>query len=98
MRMPRPPPPAEALTMTGKPISPRDPHGLLDVRQDALATRHHRQARGLHRALGLGLVTHATDHLGVGPMNVKLHDSHTSTKCAFSDRKPYPGWIGIARR
>jgi hypothetical protein len=25
---------------------------------------------------------------GVGPMNTKPHEAHTSAKCAFSDRKP----------
>ena len=29
----------------------------------------------------------------LGPMNLMLHDSHCSANFAFSERKPYPGWI-----
>ncbi len=31
-----------------------------------------------------------------GPMNRKPLDSQRSAKSAFSDRKPYPGWIATA--
>ncbi len=30
---------------------------------------------------------------GSGPMKWMLHELHTSAKCAFSARNPYPGWI-----
>jgi len=32
---------------------------------------------------------------GGGPTNVMPDWEHNEAKCAFSDRKPYPGWIAV---
>ena len=33
---------------------------------------------------------------GVGPTKPSLHLRQISAKCAFSERKPYPGWMASA--
>ena len=63
--MPRPPPPAAALTSTGKPISLRDRQRLLVGGDAAVGARHHRDAEPLGGALGLDLVAHQADVLGL---------------------------------
>ena len=61
--MPRPPPPAAALTATG--YCPRRGHGGLDVGHRAVRARDHRHA-GLRRRLARGrLVAHQLDVLGL---------------------------------
>ena len=64
--MPRPPPPAAALTSTGKPISGADLHGLVVVGHAAFRARHAGNAERPRRALGLDLVAHDADMLGLG--------------------------------
>ena len=86
--MPRPPPPAAALTSTGKPIS-RAIAMRLGVGGDAaVRARHDRDAEALGGALGLDLVAHQADVLGLGPMKCTPCSARISAKRAFSDRKP----------
>ena len=55
-RMPRPPPPATALIMTGKPIS-RPPDSMIGVTLvGALIAGHAGHTRGLHDVFAPGLV------------------------------------------
>ena len=88
MRMPRPPPPPAALTMTGYPIScatltassmssmPPSVPGKIGV-PDFFASR-----------LQLTLSPRRFIASGLGPMNSKPESRHTSAKCEFSERKP----------
>ena len=62
--MPRPPPPAAALTSTGKPISLAILSALRLVGDGAVRARHDRDAEALGRRLGLDLVAHDADVLG----------------------------------
>ena len=64
--MPRPPPPAAALTSTGKPISCGDLIASSSSVIGARRTRHARNAERQRRALGLDLVAHDADVLGLG--------------------------------
>ena len=51
-------------------------------------------AATVFRAIALSPIARIISELG--PMNRMWHDSHTSAKCAFSERNPYPGWIASA--
>ncbi len=64
MRMPRPPPPADALMMTGKPISRARSSASSSARQRVGAAGQDGQAGLLHRAARLDLVAHHADDLG----------------------------------
>ena len=65
--MPRPPPPATALIITGKPILPASrQHGGVAL-VVALIAGHAGHAGGLHDVLGAGLVAHRGDGLGRRP-------------------------------
>ena len=68
--MPRPPPPAAALTSTGKPIVARDRERFLVRRDAAVGAGHHRNAEPLGGALGLDLVAHQADVFGLRPDEV----------------------------
>ena len=74
--MPRPPPPADALTSTGKPIARRAGERLLVGGYAALGARDHRNAEALGGALGLDLVAHQADMRGLRPdeMDVVLFE------------------------
>ena len=86
-RMPRPPPPAVALIMTGKPIffassKAVSASGMMSepgVMGTPLAT-------AVARAVALSPIMEMT--LAEGPMKVMPEDSQISAKRAFSDRNP----------
>ncbi len=59
--MPRPPPPAVALMMTGKPIACGDADRRLEIRHAAVRPRHHRNPQRLGGFLGGDLVAHDAD-------------------------------------
>ena len=63
--MPRPPPPDAALTSTGKPIASRDRHRVIVGADRAVGAGHHGNAELLGRLLGLDLVAHQADVLGL---------------------------------
>jgi hypothetical protein len=87
--MPRPPPPAAALMISGRPICARAFSRAValigdqapEPGQDGHTGRH-------HRLLGADLVAHECGSLGLGPMNVNPHLRQTSANSAFSERKP----------
>ena len=62
-RMPRPPPPEVALSITGQSRSARLRAGPRRDRRRYLRCRGCRHAGGDHAAAGFGLVAHAADHL-----------------------------------
>ena len=64
--MPRPPPPATALMITGSPRSLRDLERLLLAVDRAVAARQDRHARLLHRAPRPRLVAEQADHVRRG--------------------------------
>ena len=66
MRMPRPPPPATALMMTGIADVLGDLERLVFALDRAVAAGQHRHAGLLHRAARLGLVAEQPDHVRVG--------------------------------
>ena len=88
MRMPLPPPPADALIMTGKPAVAR--------RREAVRRRRHGAVRpgttGTPAARIVSLATDLSPILeivsGVGPMKIRSWSSQTRANSAFSARKP----------
>ncbi len=87
-RMPRPPPPAAALMMTGKPIcfASAPASSTLSSTPGLPGTSGSPACFMVWRATALSPILRIMS--GVGPMNVKPLEAHTSAKCAFSDRKP----------
>ena len=63
--MPRPPPPTAAFTSTGKPIALRDRHRVVVGADRAVGAGHHGNAELLGGLLGLDLVAHQADVLGL---------------------------------
>ena len=66
-RMPRPPPPAVAFTMTGKPHVIGKLQRVFFVLDRTVGARQQRQAGLLHRAPRARLVAHQANHLRIGP-------------------------------
>src|SRR5215831_18377460 len=93
--MPLPPPPAAALIITGKPISP--------ARALASVTERPRFDPGTSgtRAASIAWRARVFDPINsiacaVGPMNLRPAPAQAWANRAFSERKPYPGWIAWA--
>ena len=86
--MPRPPPPAAALMMTGKPMArARETASSTSGTAPSLpGTIGSPAACIVRRASTLSPMRRIIS--AVGPMKVKPQDSQTSAKCAFSARKP----------
>ncbi|GAA2981484.1 hypothetical protein GCM10020227_57710 [Streptomyces flavovirens] len=89
-RMPRPPPPATALTKTGKPMSSdaatsvsTSSEGFEDFSTGTPASRAAATARALFP------VRFSTD--AGGPTNVMPAREQAAASSGFSDMKPYPG-------
>ena len=89
--MPRPPPPAVALTITGYPISFANLSALSSVSVGpSLPGRIGTPAFFItRRARALSPIKRIT--CGSGPMNLMWQASQTSARYALSERKPYPG-------
>ena len=87
-RMPRPPPPAVALMMTGYPISFAALTALSSLSiGPSLPGRMGTPAFFItRRARALSPIRRMT--CGSGPMNLMWHASHTSARYALSDRNP----------
>jgi hypothetical protein len=86
-RMPRPPPPAVALIMTGKPMRlASDRPSLASARISVPGVTGTPLATAVARAVALSPIIEIT--LAEGPMNCRLQLAQISAKRAFSDRKP----------
>ena len=83
--MPRPPPPAAALIITGKPIA-RFLRELGVALVGALVARHARHAGLDHAPLGGGLVAHGGDAAGGGPMNMRPASSQAARSRVFGQK------------
>ena len=66
----------------------RDRYRFLVGGDAAVRSRHHRNAEALGGALGLDLVAHQADMLGLGADEMDVVLARISAKRAFSDRKP----------
>ncbi len=86
-RMPRPPPPATALTKIGKPMSSAAATSVSTSSEGSdefsTATPASRAAATARALLPVRCRT-----LGGGPTNVMPASSHASARSGFSDRKP----------
>ena len=93
-RMPRPPPPPDALMMTGYPIS-------LAMRKFSSTSGPSGPSEPDTQGTPAAFMTLMAETLSPirrmvsarGPTKMKPLFSTRSAKSAFSDRKPYPGWI-----
>ena len=79
-RMPRPPPPATALMMTGIADVLGDLERLLFAVDRAVAAGQHRHAGLLHRPARPGLVAQQRMTLRIGPMKRMWQASQTSAR------------------
>jgi hypothetical protein len=87
-RMPRPPPPAAALTMTGYPILSAS---LTASSMSSIALSEPGKIGTLASFAVARQETLSPSFAiasGEGPMNSILQSRHTDAKCAFSERKP----------
>ena len=81
--------PAEALTMTGRPIAAHDLLGGGGVGDDAVGAGRDRHAGGRHRRPRRRLVAHQLDRLGTRPDERDAVRRRTDARsAAFSARKP----------
>ena len=95
MRMPRPPPPPEALRIAGKPMRRASSRACSASRSTPEPGRSGRpNLCAMPRELTLS--PHERIDSGLGPMKASLHLRQISANLAFSERKPYPGWIASA--
>ena len=95
-RIPLPPPPADALRITGKPISSAS---LTAASRDVSGSGEPGRigtprADTVRRAVALSPISRIAS--GGGPIHTTPHSWTTSAKWAFSARNPYPGWIASA--
>mmetsp|Transcript_24573 Transcript_24573/g.79035 ORF Transcript_24573/g.79035 Transcript_24573/m.79035 type:complete len:229 (+) Transcript_24573:1072-1758(+) len=92
MRMPLPPPPAEALIMTGYPIS----RATRSTSSSASTVPTNPGITFTLACMAIFLDSilspMAVMALAFGPMKATPSSSSASAKSWFSDRKPYPGW------
>ena len=94
--MPFPPPPDDALIITGYPI-------FSATRRASSTSWTASLPPGTTGTPASIMVFLASDLFPIrliisadGPINVMLHFSHNSANLAFSERKPKPGWIASA--
>ena len=94
--MPLPPPPDDALIITGKPIS-------FAMARPSSAAWTGSLLPGTTGTPASIMVFRASDLLPIlliisalGPINAILHSAHSLANLAFSDRKPNPGWMASA--
>ena len=88
-RMPRPPPPAVAFTITGKPQRVRKlraPSSSLSTGPSVPGSSGRPAFFIARRARALSPISRIT--LGSGPMNLMWHASQTSARYADSERNP----------
>ena len=95
--MPRPPPPAEALTNNGNPIAPADRVSSSSATPPATTTLGKTgtpAADTVSLARTLWPMTRIDS--GVGPTQTRPARAHASGSSGFSERNPYPGWMASA--
>ncbi len=93
--MPMPPPPPVAFTMTGKPISAAAATAsLADDSSPVPGIMGTPTARASDLAVCFS--PNASSCPGAGPTNAMPASSTCRANPAFSERKPYPGWIAPA--
>ena len=96
IRMPFPPPPEDALIITGKPI-------VFAISRPSWAVCTGSLLPGTTGTPASIMVLRASDLLPIllmisadGPIKVMLHSAHSLANLAFSERKPNPGWMASA--
>ena len=96
LRIPRPPPPAFAFSITGYPMASamRSASATLRTAPSDPAMTGTPSCFIARRVVALSWKRARTS--GGGPMKVSPCSLQTSEKSAFSERKPYPGWIACA--
>ncbi|CAM5646649.1 hypothetical protein SANTM175S_00451 [Streptomyces antimycoticus] len=95
LRIPRPPPPATALTNTGKPSSSAartSSSTSVDGSEEPSTGTPAARAAATARAL----FPVSSRICALGPTNVIPASSHARARSGFSDRKPYPGYTASA--
>jgi hypothetical protein len=95
MRIPRPPPPPDALRITGKPMLLASRAACSAFFKTPVPGKRGRPWRVASRR-ALTLSPQRRMAAGLGPMKLSPHFPQSSAKWAFSERKPYPGWMASA--
>ena len=93
IRMPRPPPPIAALSMIGMPNSCANASAAStsSVASSVPGTKGRPHSFASDFAMTLSPICVIVSLRG--PMKMMPSSSHRLAKLAFSERKPYPGWI-----
>ena len=86
--MPRPPPPAAALTITGRPILRASFSRLASPWSAPWYPGTHGTPASIMRRLAAALLPMAAIAAGGGPMKTRPAFSQAAAKASFSDRKP----------
>ena len=95
-RIPLPPPPAEAFTITGYPISAAAANASSVSETAPLVPGTHDTPDPSAKALDSILSPITLMACTSGPINARPAFCTASTNSAFSDKNPYPGWIASA--
>ena len=97
LRMPRPPPPADALTMSGKPTS--SPNFTIASSDTPVRSRHVASGTPASSASSLEAILSPSARIAaeLGPRKVMPSSSSRATKAASSDAKPQPGQTASQR-
>ena len=93
--MPRPPPPAAAFTSTGKPICRGDRHRVVVGADAAVGAGHHRDAEALGGLLGLDLVAHDADVLGLRADEMQIVVGEDFGEARVLGQKAVAGMHGV---
>jgi hypothetical protein len=95
-RMPLPPPPAAALSITGRPTARTDAAIAAGSTLGASLPGTIGTLAALASRLAAALSPRRSITSAVGPMNTRPAASTARAKAAFSARKPNPGWMASA--
>ena len=98
MRMPRPPPPADAFRITGKPMSRATRTALSSSSTTPGEPGTTGHARLLHGLLGPALVPHQADGLGPGPDELDVAGLADLGQVARLGEEPVAGVDGVGAR
>src|SRR5208283_5015981 len=95
IRIPLPPPPAAAFSITGYPICSANLSVASMSKLRSEPGTNGTPARFMFCRARVLEPINSIDS-GVGPMNLRPASAQALAKRAFSERKPYPGWIASA--